>query len=112
MAVKTYAVDQIFRLLNERGISQRELSKRTGISTSTISDWKTKGNVPTADKIVLVCEALNVSPEEILGKSVDLSEQRIVSKDEPLWQLVEYYDRLEKGEQERLLRYMMAIMKA
>lgn len=112
MESKKYTVDQIFKLLDERGMTQRELSKRTGISTSTISDWKTKGNSPTADKIVLVCDALNVSPDVILGNPVDTSEQRVVSKDEPLWQLIEYYDKMDKDEQERLLKYMMAILKA
>ena len=57
--------DRIFKILDERGITQKELSKRTGIPTSTISDWKTKGNTPTADKVTLVCKALQLLQYQI-----------------------------------------------
>ena len=105
--------DRIFKILDERGITQKELSKRTGIPTSTISDWKTKGNTPTADKVTLVCKALQISPEEILGNSGDyMLEHRVISKDEPLWELIEVYDRMERSEQKHLLKYIDAFVKA
>ncbi|MCQ2529208.1 MAG: helix-turn-helix domain-containing protein [Saccharofermentans sp.] len=112
MSKKTDIGERIFKLLQERGMSQRELSKLTGIPTSTISDWKTKGNEPTADKIVLICQALNVNSEAIFGPVDYVCDQRVVSKDEPLWQLIECYDKMDTAEQERLLKYMMAIINA
>lgn len=34
--------ERIFKLLQERGMSQKEFSDRTGIAQSSISDWKRK----------------------------------------------------------------------
>lgn len=83
MSKKTDIGERIFKLLHDRGMSQCELSKLTGISTSTISDWKTKGNEPTADIIVLICQSLRVNFEVILGPVDYFCEQHIVNKDEP-----------------------------
>ena len=58
---------RIFSLMQEKNISQSELSKRTGISTRTISDWKRKQTNPSADKILPLCEVLGVSPMHLLG---------------------------------------------
>ena len=35
--------ERIYKYIAERGMSQIEFSKRTGISQSTISDWHRKG---------------------------------------------------------------------
>ena len=105
--------ERIFEILKQKGISQSELSKRTGIPTSTISDWKRKGNVPAADKITIVCEALKVQPEDILGSMNNIEEnRRVVLKDEPLWDFISLYDTLEDAQKKRLLKYVMAILKA
>ena len=58
--------ENIFKLIGERGMKQNEFSKRTGISESTISDWKRKGTNPASDKIMIICEVLSVSPYELL----------------------------------------------
>ena len=64
--------ERIFELLIDKGMSQREFSQRTGISQSTISDWKTKKTNPSADKIMDICEALEITPEQLLtGKGID-----------------------------------------
>ena len=124
--------EKIFNLLAERGISQRELSKRTGIPTSTICDWRRKGNVPMADKISLVCKALQVRPEDILddigsyatdiavlgegdvvessGKDAD-SDVRIVRKGEPMWDIIETFEHMEAEQQERMIKYFLAYAK-
>ncbi len=44
--------EKIFARLEELHMSQIELSRRTGIATSTISDWRKKKINPQADKLV------------------------------------------------------------
>lgn len=44
--------EKIFARLEEINMSQIELSRRTGIATSTISDWRKKQINPQADKLV------------------------------------------------------------
>ena len=58
--------ERMFQIMEEQGISQYRLSKLTGISTKTISDWRSKKTNPGADKIMVICEALQVSPETLL----------------------------------------------
>lgn len=58
--------ERIYKYLEEKGMSQIDFANRTGISQSTISDWKRKGTNPSADKIMIICEVLDISPYELL----------------------------------------------
>ena len=58
--------EKIFARLDELNISQTELSRRTGIATSTISDWRKKQINPQADKLCSICKALDMSLVELL----------------------------------------------
>ena len=58
--------EKIFARLNELHMSQTELSKRTGIATSTISDWRKKQINPQADKLSVICKALDMSLVDLL----------------------------------------------
>ena len=56
-----------FQLLDEKGMSQKAFSERTGIAQSSISDWKRKKTNPVAEKIMIICEQLDVTPYELLS---------------------------------------------
>lgn len=58
--------EKIFVRLEELHMSQTELSGRTGIATSTISDWRKKQINPQADKLVPICRALDMTLVELL----------------------------------------------
>jgi transcriptional regulator with XRE-family HTH domain len=58
---------RVCEILKERGITQKQFSKMTGIAESTISDWKRKGFNPSADKIGVICDALNITLDELYG---------------------------------------------
>ena len=58
--------EKIFARLEELHMSQMELSRRTGIATSTISDWRKKQINPQADKLVSICKALDMTLVELL----------------------------------------------
>ena len=58
--------EKIFDRLTELHMSQIELSRRTGIATSTISDWRKKKINPQADKLVAICKALDMSLVDLL----------------------------------------------
>ena len=59
--------DRIFERLRQLNISQKEFSEETGISQSTISEWKSKGTNPTSEKIMIICNVVNVTPEWLLS---------------------------------------------
>ena len=58
---------RVFELLKQKGMTQKEFSERTGIATTTISDWRKKNTNPGSDKILLICAALEVTPEYLLS---------------------------------------------
>lgn len=57
---------RIRRYREDRGISQKELAEKLGISNSRVSNWEQGINRPDADILADICEALNVSPSELL----------------------------------------------
>ena len=59
--------ERIFAILNEKGLPQKHFSELTGVSQSTISDWKHKKSNPAADKIMLICDVLDITPYELLS---------------------------------------------
>ena len=52
--------ERIFYIMEQKNMSQLELSRRTGIATSNISDWKKKKTNPKADCLLSICDALDI----------------------------------------------------
>lgn len=93
-------------------MTQKELSEKTGIRQSTISDWKNKKMNPSSDKIMIICEVLDVSPYEILSGTDEKykpTEYVVFKKDSEEAMLIDSYRKLSKDSQNRLLGYMEAI---
>ncbi len=91
--------ERIYNYLEEKGISQIEFAKRTGISQSTISDWRRKGTNPSADKILIICQVLGISPYELLAgtenkklKEYRQPEYMLIDRRSRAYDLVETYE--------------------
>lgn len=110
--------ERIFKILKDRNMSQNTFAKKVGLSSSTISDWKTKKTNPTAEKIMPICEALGVTPEQLLtGKDIDEGYEKNIAKkeDESLVitksdiRIIEDFHGLKEVQKKRLLKYMEAL---
>ena len=104
--------ERIFKIMEERGMSQIEFSRKTGISQSTISDWKIKKTNPAADKIMVICDVLNVSPYDVLQDTVSAKnapDYRVVSAGTSDYELLVEIDSLNIKQRERLKGYLSAI---
>lgn len=62
---------RIFEIMEQKRISQLELSKCTQIPTSTISAWKSRGSSPAADKLPAIADCLGVDAADLLGIEKD-----------------------------------------
>ena len=62
--------ERMFLIMEQKGITSFDLSRKTGIAQSTISDWKRKKTNPSADKIMKIAKALDVSVEELLQDTI------------------------------------------
>ena len=65
--------ENLFDILCERKIKQRELSEITGIATSTISDYINGKVMPSAEAIVKISYAIDVDYIDLLdfGDTID-----------------------------------------
>ena len=97
--------EKIFARLEELHMSQIELSRRTGIATSTISDWRKKKINPQADKLVTICKALDMSLVDLLCDEEEFAQaiQTDYIHDEK--HIIEVFRKSDYETKRRLLRY-------
>ena len=104
--------EKIFLLLEKNGISQKDFSDSTGISQSTISDWKRKKTNPSADKILKICETLNVTPYELLSEKDYITDDKIdyyVALNDEEGFVLETFRNLPNRQKEKVIGYMTAL---
>ena len=106
---------RIFKILEKEKMTQKDFSDKTGIPQSTISDWRKKNTNPASDKILIICEVLNVTPYELLSgvkeegsRSNDMRCQ-VIAKDSEENLLLEMYDALDRDKKNRLFGYLQAL---
>ena len=108
--------ERIYKYMEEKKISQIEFANRTGISQSTISDWRRKGTNPSADKIMIICDVLNITPYELLSgtesnnrKEYKETDYITISKNTSEYALIETYQNLDSDAKKRLEGYLNAL---
>ncbi len=55
--------NKFVQLLQKEGVTAYKVSKDTGISQSTLSNWKTGRAVPKVDKLLILAHYFNVPIE-------------------------------------------------
>jgi transcriptional regulator with XRE-family HTH domain len=109
--------DRIFEKISELDITQKEFSQRTGIPETTVSDWKKKKTNPTAEKILIICKVLEVTPEWLLsgvethGKRSNPTRIIAVDATTEAGELIEIFNSCDAAMQARMLGYAQAIRK-
>lgn len=70
-------------LLKERGISLRELSKRSGVPVSTLSEWSSNREPKSPTQTRKVAQALGVSMHYLIFGEDDVQEplQKLLKED-------------------------------
>ena len=104
--------ERLFAIMKEKNISMPELSRMTGISRFTIYDWQRRATNPGADKIMIICESLGITPEELLvgtpaerENSFDAGSENELDK-----QIISDVQKLSADQKKRLLAYMSMLM--
>jgi transcriptional regulator with XRE-family HTH domain len=97
--------------MEEKGVSQLQMSAATGIAQSTISDWKRKKTNPSADKIMAICDVLDVSPFELLqdtipSKGAGEVDFLIASEGTAEFEVLKKMEKLNKKTKEELKTYV------
>lgn len=64
---------QLRRLRETAGLSQRELADRLGLHHSNIGYWERSGNLPRSDVLAPMAKIFGVSVDDLLGERVRAS---------------------------------------
>ncbi len=59
--------NKLTNLRKEHHLSQEEAAFKLGVTRQTISKWETEESKPDFDKINLICDLYNVTPNELFG---------------------------------------------
>lgn len=109
--------DRIFERIDELHMTQKAFSEQTGIPQTTISDWRKKRTNPTAEKLLIICEVLKVTPEWLLsgieaqGDRGNPPKKYVVDCETEPGILIECFNSLDKASQAHLLGYAMGLKK-
>lgn len=60
-------IPNLFVIMNEKGVSQKQLAEYIGASTGNVSDWKSGKSAPSIDKLPLIADYLGVSIDYLLN---------------------------------------------
>ena len=61
-------IERLKELRKEKGLSQDQLSKATGLSQSAIACWETGQRIPNAQAVVILARYFEVSTDYLLGE--------------------------------------------
>ncbi|MDD3141340.1 MAG: helix-turn-helix transcriptional regulator [Lachnospiraceae bacterium] len=109
--------ERIFKIMKEKKMTQMEFAKRVGIANSTVSEWKKRKTNPSADKIMDICEVLEITPEQLLtGKGIDDVDDIGTAPQEKLItptdrKIIDDYHRMKEEQKKRFIAYMEALKK-
>ena len=85
----TNSKERIRDLMRFYGITQAEFCRRTGLTTSALSNYLNGTREPRQDKIAAIADAFGVSPAWVMGYSVPMKE-----KPDSTDRLLSYYRKL------------------
>jgi transcriptional regulator with XRE-family HTH domain len=108
--------ERIFEKLKELNITQKKFCELTGIKQTTVSEWKKKNSNPSADKIMVICSVLEVTPEWLLSGTEVASTHRsqvdwfVIDRTSELGGIVIEYNKMDIGTRGRLVGYIDALM--
>ena len=95
--------ERLKNALNEKNMKAIELSQKTGISKSSISDWINGRYEAKQDKIFLIAEALDINESYLLGLNVPMNKNKNISNSSLLSKINKISSQLEEPRQQTVL---------
>ena len=63
-------IERLERLMEDKGLQQKDLAEKAGISSNGISTWKITGALPRADIAVKIADILGVTVEYLITGNI------------------------------------------
>ncbi len=103
------AYNRFLSAMNKKNVTPYNVSKNTGIATSTLSDWKNGKSMPKPDKIKKIANYLDVTMEYLLtGEEKEIPDPLLT---DDFINLIDLYNSSNKDGQERIMEYAKMIAK-
>lgn len=94
-------IPNLYRLMYEYKITQKQLAESIGASQSNVSDWLNGKTLPSADKLVALADFFDVTIDYLFGRTPPISSAPTLSDTEQ--ELVELFRSLSPEQAEMLL---------
>ena len=91
--------DSIIKAMNEAKVSQAELSRRSGVSKSSLSRYLGGDDIP-ASKLKAIADAMHMTVDELFG----INQEPSLSPDEH--ELISLWRRMDQNQRQRILADM------
>lgn len=85
--------DNLNRLLEIKGTTQRELAEYVGVSQATISNWCKGVKMPRMDKIDKICEFFHINRSDLMSGDIENDIERYYLDDTAAEAAKELYER-------------------
>lgn len=95
--------ERLKNALREKNIKAIELSQKTGISKSSISDWINGRYEAKQDKIFLIAEALDINEGYLLGLDVPMFKETVAPSNTTLSEINKVSEQLDEPRQQVVL---------
>jgi transcriptional regulator with XRE-family HTH domain len=107
-------IERVIRLLDERGMSDKELCQASGIKQSTFATWKQNGRSPKITYAAGIANALGVSEKYLLtGEELSVIDEITieVNKRPELVDLFNVVKKANKEQVEQIIKMIEAFVK-
>ncbi len=72
--------EKISYLRTVRGLSQEQLAEKINVSRQSISKWEINQALPQIDKVVMLCDLLDISADDLLREKKEIMDEKKKSK--------------------------------
>lgn len=94
------------KLLDEKKLKNADVSRATGISNMTLSDWKRGVSQPKMDKMQKIADYLEVSVDYLMTGEEKENKMPIFEYSSDIMELIKLYSQLNKEQKSAILNMM------
>jgi transcriptional regulator with XRE-family HTH domain len=102
--------DRLTRLRKLRGLTQRSLASKSGVSNRMIAYYETHDSAPPGDALAALARALDVPMDELLGLKASASEAPSSTSELRLWRQLRQIEQLSDSDRKAILRHVEALL--
>ena len=88
MELRDIISSNLRRIAKEKGLTQIKISELTGITKTALGHYFTGENLPSIDNLVSICNVLNCTMDEVVGRLNNDSYISEILKDKELKEII------------------------